>query len=278
MITMILPLAVGNALHLFLAPPAGATHWRVLRKGIPDISLNDPDAYVAYEGDIPAFIDAHYLINEVPAFYQAFYFMGNGVWEKSNLVSGTPVSTYEDYSTDVIHLLRERLEVGLANEVKRNPMFGGVQLIQVLTAPPSLQNDLLFPLVTLTLENESPVERFIGEMGDEEYFDEKANEWVEVTGWLADVNVTITGWCLNPDERVALRNALRTVLIANFPVLAGQGVLLPSLTLNDSDAVSGEYDAPLYLVNGDFSCQAPARVGLRAAASVVDVLAEVNQS
>jgi hypothetical protein len=144
-----------------------------------------------------------------------------------------------------------------------------------MTAPPSLQNKLSFPLVKLLLENEYPSERSIGDLIDDESYDEDDHEWFEQRGWMADVQISITGWALNPTERIRLRKSIRRILIGNFDVFAAKGVLLPVLSLTDADAVNGEFDAPLYLVNGTFTCQAPIRVGLGSAASVVDVLTEV---
>lgn len=268
---MILPDASGNALRLFLNPPADADFWYVRRNTQPAFD----DAPIVYKGTDEALVDTLGLQNEVKYFYQVEYHIkGQRVIGGSN--SGTPQCKYEDYTTDVLELLRERLEAGLMEEVARGNLFSELGYIQVLTAPPSLQNNLSFPLVTLLLENESPAERSIGDVIDDEGYDELTGEWIEQIGWLADVTVSITGWSLNPTERIDLRKAIRRIVIANFTVLAARGILLPNLSLTDADAVSGEFDAPLYLVNGTFTCQAPIRVGLRAGASVVEVLTEVS--
>ncbi|EPT1451926.1 hypothetical protein ACVOZ6_003514 [Escherichia coli] len=268
---MILPDASGNALRLFLHPPAGADYWYVRRNTVGDFD----NAPIVYEGTDEAFVDTLALQNEVKYFYQVEYRV-NGQRVIGGTNSATPQCRYEDYTTDALELLRERLEAGLMEEVARGNLFNELGYIQVLTAPPSLQNNLSFPLVTLLLENESPSERAIGDVIDDEDFDEETGEWVEQVGWIADVNISITGWSLNPTERIDLRKAIRRIVIANFTVLASRGILLPHLSLTDADAVSGEFDAPLYLVNGDFTCQAPIRVGLRAGASVVEVLTEVS--
>lgn len=272
---MSLPESCGNAIRLFLSPPAGARHWRILR--MPRHIRNDyQHAAQVYQGTDTVVVDTLALENEVKVFYVAEYHMDNGQTHYSNESSATPASTYEDFTTDVVSLMRARLEAGLMEEVKRGTLFNEMGYIQVLTAPPSLQNNLAFPLVTLILENESPAERSVGEQIDDEYFDEDTQEYVEQVGWLADVNVSICGWSLNPDERIELRKAIRRILIANFNVFAVNGILLPSFTLSDVDAVSGEFDAPMYLVNGDFSCQAPVRIGLKASGTIVDTNAEVT--
>lgn len=272
MITMILPDASGNALRLFFNPPKNAVRWRVLR----NTQDNFKHAPAVYEGTDNAIVDTLGLINETRYFYRAEYHFADGSVQQSATLWGTPQSRYEDATTDVISLLRERLEAGLAEEVKRGTLVNELGYVQVLTAPPSLQNNLSFPLVTLILEAETPAERSIGDQIDDEGFDDETGEWIEQWGWLADVTVSITGWSLNPSERIDLRKAIRRIIVANFTVFAARGVLLPHLTLTDADAVSGEFDAPLYMVNGEFRCQAPVRVGLRSDASVVDVLTEVS--
>ncbi|EJG5414269.1 hypothetical protein NAD41_000870 [Salmonella enterica] len=271
MIKICFPEACGNAIRLILDPPAGATYWRVTRS---------PEKYFKHfitvlEGTNDLLVDTHSLENEVMVHYRVEYVMADGSLQFSNIASATPRALYEDLTTDTLELLRDRLEAGLAEEVKRGALASGLGHIQVLTAPPSLQNNLSFPLVTLLLENESPAERFLGDQLDAEGYDDEDALWAEYEGWMADVNISITGWSLNPTERIELRKSLRRVLIANFNVFAARGILLPQFTLTDADAVSGEFDAPLYLVNGDFTCQAPVRVGLRSDASVVEVLTEV---
>ena len=74
MISMIQPLYVGNALRLFLEPPAGATEWKVLRKGSGTFSgHDDPAAMLAYHGDSKVIDDISGLQNEVLQFYRPFY-------------------------------------------------------------------------------------------------------------------------------------------------------------------------------------------------------------
>lgn len=275
MIKITLPESCGNANRLILDPPKGATFWHVFRSIHKDMKA----PVKVYEGTDDLIMDTLGLGNGVEVFYQVEYRMPGGTTQFSNVSHATPQATYEDYTTDTLELLRDRLEAGLMEEVKRGVLVNELGYIQVLTAPPSLQNNLAFPLVTLLLESESPSERSINDVIDDEDFDDDSGEhgmWVEQHGWIANVNISITGWSLNPTERISLRKALRRVLIANFDVFAGKGVILPQFTLSDSDAVSGEFDAPLYLVTGDFSCQAPIRVGQKSGVSIIDIVTEVN--
>ena len=92
-----------------------------------------------------------------------------------------------------------------------------------------------------------------------------------------NASLTITGWSLNPDERIELRKAIRRIVVGNLDVLADKGVILPNLTLSDADAVNGEFgDTPLYLVAGEFTCTAPVRVGHMASGTIKDIYVEAN--
>lgn len=272
MITMVQPLHAGNALRLFIEPPAGAVRWRVLRKGSDTFSgdPDDPSALVAYEGDERVVVDALSLPNDVMAFYRPFYQSESGAWTSGSTAYGTPASIYEEHATDVMWLVRSRLEAGLKVEVERGNLVHELGYVQVYTAPPSLEQNILFPLVTITLENESSSIRGIGENISGDEFDAIGFDWLESEGWLADVQLSVVGWSVNSDERIELRKAIRRVVLANLPVFAAHGIDQVNLSMSDNDAVNGEYGAPVYQVMASFSCVAPVRVGGR-----VDAISEV---
>jgi hypothetical protein len=267
MISLVQPLHVGNALRLFIEPPTGAVRWRVLRKAADTFAgHDDPGALVAYEGDDRIFVDSAYLPNDVMAFYRPYYTTGGTVWTAGPTATGTPSASYEEHTTDVMSLVRERLESGLKVEVERGNLINDLGYIQVYTAPPSLEQNLLFPLVTMTLESEQSEIRGIGENISGDFFDDVGFNWLESEGWIADVQLTIVGWSLNSDERIELRKAIRRVVIANLQVFADRGIDQVNLSMNDVDAVNGEYGAPIYQVMANFSCVAPVRVGGRVGA------------
>lgn len=262
MISMIQPLPVGNSLRVFLEPPTGAVRWRVLRKGSDTFAGHDDDeALVAFEGDTKVFVDSASLQNEVMAFYHPFYQFADGSWQSSRTSHSTPVSSYLEYTTDVMSTVRDRLEAGLLVEVQRGNLNAELGYVQVYTAPPSLERDLRLPLVTVHMENESPAERAIGEDISGDYFDLLDFDWTETEGWLAQVQITFVGWSLNSDERLELRKALRRIIVANLPVFEAHGFVQVSLSQQDADAVNGEYGAPVYQVINSLSCLAPVRVG-----------------
>lgn len=277
MISIVQPLHIGNVLRLFIEPPAGALRWKVLRKGADTFTgHDDPGALVAYDGDEKVVLDFAHLQNEVMAFYRPYYTADGIGWTAGPTASGTPRATYKEYTVDPMTLVRDRLEAGLKVEVERGNLINELGYVQVYTATPSLEQDLRFPLVTIALSGDASDTRAIGEdiSGDE--FDAIGMEWNESEGWLANVELTITGWSLNSDERLELRKAIRRIVIANFPVFADAGMEQIDLRMSDDDAVNGEYAAPLYLTNGTLSCVAPVRVGGDVSA-VVDATATVIQ-
>lgn len=260
---MIQPLPIGNAIRLFLSPPTGAVYWRVLKMATDSFTgAEDLDyALLVHEGTDLCVLDAANLINETGVFYKPYYRMPDDTWQAADARLATPKASYEDCSTDAKSIVRDRLEAGLLEEVKRGELIASLGYVQVYTAPPSLDQKPQFPLVTITLEDESPSTRAIGEnvMGDE--FDPITGEAWESEGWIADVKLQIIGWSLNSDERIALRKAIRRIIIGNLPVFAAMGLDLVHLTATDVDAVSGEYDANMYQTMNTFTCIAPVRVG-----------------
>jgi len=262
MISMVQPLHVGNALRLFIEPPVGAVEWKILRKGNGVFSgHNDPAALLAYQGDDRVVIDIASITNGVMQFYCPFYTTDKVTWTAGAVASGTAHADYEEHTTDVLTYLRDRLEVGLKEECDRGTFATELGYVQVYTAPPSMERDLRFPLVTLHLDNEEPSERGIGDVISGDVFDSVGFDWQESEGWLAGVRVTVIGWSLNGDERLELRKAIRRLVLANLTVFEGLGWSQVSLSQQDVDAVNGEYPSPLYQAMGTFSCVAPVRVG-----------------
>ena len=260
MISTIQNLYAGNALRLYLEPPTDAVAWRILRKGSDSFTdENDASAVVVYEGDDRVVVDAESLTNDQMAFYRPFYFNGL-TWMSGPTNSGTPTAAYEDHSTDVLEFVRDRLERSLLTEVQRGNLTNELGYIQVYTAPPSLERDLRFPLVTIHLDSEGRGESGIGEDISGDLYDEFDGSVDQDEGWLANVQLSIIGWSLNSDERIQLRKALRRIVIANLPVFDSRGMIEIDLHQQDVDAVNGEYGAPIYQVMNTFSCMAPVRV------------------
>jgi hypothetical protein len=270
MISMVIPLSAGNALKVFLMPPADAQKWRVLRKESDTFTdQNDATAFNAYEGTETYFVDSSGLQNGVPEFYQAFYWNGTA-WSGSTPNSGTPTATYGDRSTDPLSFLRDRLEAGLAVEVARGALLPASGVIEVVNASPQYE-PARWPIVSVILVAENPVERAIGELYEADSFDSESGLWTESEGWLSHVQINVSGWTENSDERIELRKALRRIVIANLPVFDAQGFAQIEFPQNDMDMVGGEYPAPVYQTSGTFTCLAPVIVG-----DSVDVITDVE--
>lgn len=257
----------GNALSLHLEPPATAMAWRILRKASDSFTgEDDPSAFVVYEGNESVVLDTSSLPNDVRAYYRAYATDDGVTWYDAGGNFGTPSSTYEETTTDVLSFMRERLEWGLAEEVRRGKLTSESGYIRVYIATPTNERDQQFPLVTVHLDNEDNADRALGEdiagLGD------------DTEGWLSSVNLTIIGWSLNADERSLLRQAIRRIIMANFAVFDAKSWLLPTLSQQDVDAVSGEYPAHMYQVMNNFSCLAPVRVSSDVAGITVSNISE----
>lgn len=245
-----------------------ATAWRVLRKETDDfIGPIDAGAFLAYQGDEKCFVDHQFLVNEQQYFYKAYYLV-DGNWTESLPAIGMPSASYEDASTDVLLLVRDRLDNGLRVEVERGAISHEYGALPVLTAPPVFE-DTRWPCVTVHLETEGSQHRAIGEMVEPDFLDD--DEWIESEGWLASVQLQIVGWSLNPDERIELRKAIRRVLQANLSVFDSEGMIQIELSQRDTEDFT-TYSAAVYQSMSSFSCTAPARIKSKSS----NIINEVN--
>lgn len=268
MIEIIEPLPIGNALRIYLAPPNGAKIWRVFRNTVDVFAgWNDPNAALIAQTSSPTVTDADPktlanpagLDNGVTYYYHAYYFDGSAWIDDGPSASGVPLPTYADYSVDCLSTIRDRIEAGLAIEVARGALVPGAGgNISVLTAPP-IFDQTLFPLVTVHLRMEAPTDRALGEVieADEMGIDGNFNEY---EGWYANTQIDVMGWALNPDVRIALRKALRRIMVANLRILSSLGFQEPEFSQQDAEDLTS-YSAPVYQTQGMFKCVAPIAVG-----------------
>ena len=126
-------------------------------------------------------------------------------------------------------------------------------------APP-IFDETNFPVVTVHVAVDGSGDRAIGEMPFTDEFDAVNNVWKESSGWMAHVSLTIIGWSKNPDERIALRRALRKIVIGNLEVFDNYGIILPEFSQQDVDALPPEYPAAVYESVCTFTCEAPSGV------------------
>ena len=156
----------GNAVSLTVMPVAWATAWRLLRRLDADfVGADDPAAVRVAEGDAGremfSVFDYQGLTNGQPAWYQHYVQFGDDSWEPS----GDPVSVTPAYlaeplfaSPDLAGLVRERLALGLAEEVKAGRLRHETGAIPVLTAQP-LIDQVKLPVVTVKIGRASCRER-----------------------------------------------------------------------------------------------------------------------
>jgi len=243
-------LPIGNAIRLFLSPPLTATEWILLRKTTNDITVHtDVAASVIHHGVDHVVLDTSALLNGTPYFYRVFWFDGTAWTADANTYTATPAATYSADDCDPLSIVRERLELGLIDSVAKGRLQHARNKIQVLNAPP-LASDVAWPVVTIHLVNDAPGNRAMGEfIGDDEDGD----------GWLSAASLRVVGWTLNPDERIALRQELKRIVLANLPVFDALGLYTINFTQSDQDDFE-TYSAPVYQVDCQFTCEATSAV------------------
>ena len=268
-ITLIQPLSAGNALRLFVSPPRGAQYWRVLRR-TADTFAGPYDAgavVVAEQSDDNVILDTLALVNGTPVFYRCYSWDGTS-WDNPASVTATPAATYQGDGCDVLQILRDRLDAGLAVEVARGVLQPLDGIIPVVTAPFMLAEKIRFPMVSVHLDSFSPADRFLGEDVSGLFDDEEGLG--ETEGFRARVQVNIGGVSRLPDERNTLRRCLVRILQANFAVFAAAGMDLVEFQFSDSEQLE-EKAASLFLTAGTFTCQCSSFVTSHAPA-ITDVL------
>ena len=264
MIALTQPLPSGNAVGLLLVP--SGSEWVLARKtSTPFFGVEDPAATtVARGGDLYVVDDAN-LVNGLTYFYALFEPTGTD-WTHGPIAQVIPTATYADLTQDALSVLRDRLQFGLQTEVSRGALVPASGAIAVLTAPP-LFEDTQWPVVTVHLQSEAPLDRALGEML---YPDFEATAY---EGWLARAQIMVMGWTLNPDERISLRNSLRRIVVANLPIFESHAMSQIEFQVQDTEDFTS-YNSPVYQVMGTFSCTVPVAVsGQYEAVETVNVAA-----
>lgn len=263
-------------MRLILEPPANAVRWKLLRKGSDSFTdIDDAAAFLAFDGDDKVITDTGFLQNATMYFYRPFYTADGTTWTPGNTASGTPAATYAEDTSDAFSLVRDRLEAGLKVECDRGTFATELGYIQVYTAPPGMEDSLRFPLVTMHYEGTGRGESGIGESIGSDDFDAIGDDWSENEGWLSNDQIQVVGWCLNSDERVDLRKALRRIIIGNLSIFSAAGIDQVDFQQSDLDFLEGEFGAPMYQISCNFSCLAPVSVGGRTPA-VHDITIEAT--
>lgn len=261
MLRMVTPLAVGNAVRLYLALTPGMEYSRVLRR-TTDAFTGAFDSGAVVIGDEVAtdfLVDASdSLINGTQVFYRCYDYDGATWHDQGVSFPATPATTYVPDVLDPQEFVRDRVQLGINAAIASGQLLPPSGAIQVTTAPFSVAEGTSFPTVSVHLENTGPETRGIGDEL-EDFFDQLESKWLGTEGWLARTNLNIVGVSQNADERIQLRKVLRQVIQANLPVFAGVGFTLVEFSQSDSEQFS-ENNVPLYVTNGGFSCVSAAFV------------------
>mgnify|MGYP006898465877 FL=1 len=249
--------------------PLSAARYRLLRREDDQFTgWDDESAFVVSEGVGNAAIfvmDDTALVNGRAYYYRLFEYR-HGEWSITDTGAGTPQASYFDRSVDPHSVVRSRLEDGLAVECARGDLVHADNQIPVLTAPPVFE-DTQWPVVTVHLQQESPSGRGLGEIVDPDEDDN--GEWTESEGWLARTQLTVIGWTINPDERIALRKSIRRIVIGNLPVFEGNSMSEIEVSFQDLDDMES-YSAPVHQAVCTITCLAPAIVSSKVG-SITDV-------
>lgn len=263
MIQFVHALPAGNAVSLTLLPVTGAAAWRLLRRTDDDFAgVNDPNAKLIAEGDAFAssgpmdrfqpILDFSGLVNGQPTYYQ-HYVQIDDAWE----VSGSPVAITPAYraeplyaSPDLAGLVRERLVLALAEEVKAGRLRHESGAIPVLLAQPLIEQVKL-PLVTVILTERRAEVRSIGEDLLPDLLE--GDYWSTFEGWLDRSLIQIAVWALNHEDRLRLRDAVQRILMLNLPILDAAGYITPEVSEVDSTDFES-YNAPVFQSVFTLSC------------------------
>lgn len=253
--------SAGSALSLRLASPITARSVRLLRNTTGIFSgHNDPSASVVLSGAAQTSVMDDGALDGATYHYQLYSFDGAAWVADGAVVSATPSATFQPVGVDPLSMVRDRLDLGLEVMRLRGVLTHDSGHIPVMTAPPIFE-DVKLPVVTVHLTQDAPQERGIGEMPMVDEYDYEVGKWESHEGWLSGVQLTIVGWALNPDERIALRLAIKAVLIANLSVFDAAGVQQVEVQQTDNEDFQS-YGAPVYQVMTTFRCIAPSVVSM----------------
>lgn len=245
----------GAAVYLYLDPPAGPSHLRLVRRydaTFPALPTGTGNIEVYAGVPTGGILDWHEVVPGAVHWYAPYYLTG-ATWTLGTAYSITPTIQTHAPTLDSLDVIRERIEVGLnallADGYLRHPR----NQFNVLTAPPVLE-DACFPAVAVHLDQAVADTHFVGGfIGDDTTEDGLQRE---TEGWWARYQVQVEAWSLNPDERRLLRRALRDILVSGRDVLELIGLMELEVSLADSEDFQS-YNAPLYHTVAKLSYLAP---------------------
>lgn len=247
------PIHIGNANKILLDWPEGAVSVRVFRWPTAPEPETIGDGTLIYSGTGSYVVDNRVPVNDVTYHYGALFEDADGATVQWDYAEAVAAAAFEVVGDDVQELVRDRLFLGLQAAVAAGRLRApaGRQTLSVLTAPPPFDAGNM-PIVSVHLDAlaDGAGDRLLGEdlLG--------AHGLIESEGTIPRVSLTIVGWSLNMDERIALRKAIKKIMIGNLPIWADAGMLLPQIDQQDDEDFQS-YAAPVYLTRGTFTCLQP---------------------
>lgn len=247
--------AAGEAVKLYVTPPANAVYWRILRKSASAITGVDDSAAVviAEQTCCEVVLDWEGLENGTAYTYAAFYRVG-GEWSVPDTATAVPAASYIGGGIEPVRMILDRLKSGFAAEVAAGTFVTPSGLIDTHANPLMLPDDMTFPCVGVHLDSSGPDEFAIGDVvrPDSDNGDGTVTVW-DGTVWT--YRLSAVGISLNQEERLALRKVIGRVLSANHEIFELLG--LQNMTFSQSDHEDlQQNNAPLYLTTAAISCQA----------------------
>ena len=272
MIQLINNIPSGNACSIYLNPPTGSISHRLLRN-TTGIFSSQNDILCVYEGSDIFIIDTASLDNDTLYYYSIWYWDGS-LWTTYPIKSMTPSFTVFNRSVDVLTLVRDRIDKGMNNLIKRGDITHTNGYVTVLIASPQLE-DVTLPIITVHLTNDSDDNRFIN---DQWRADIKNPEFsvTSFTGYLSSVTLDIVVWCLNGDQRNQYRNALKDILIANIPVFIAGEMMETHFQFADAEDFQS-YASPMYFMNATLRCLAPSAY-IDTAPAIIDIVSHYKET
>lgn len=250
----------GNAAILTVVPPEQADYVAVLRR--PDASfvgIPDAGATEIHRGEGGTVVDVT-VANGTVYFYKDYAFYDGAFHDdEAAPLSVTPASTYVPFGPDVRKLVRDRLDLGYRQEILRGllvikpPAAGAITKIPVVTAPPDSKTTA-WPVVSVKVLTDTPQDRGVGE----QLLDgsDTPNETA-----LDIFAIEVTCWSQNPDERHALHEATRRIVMANLSVFAAMGLDKVEWRQQDVDYLDGTlFDGLVYSAVMTLTCESPVGV------------------
>lgn len=277
------PLPAGNATRIILQPaneyedPENVeTAWKVLRRQAADpVDADDPAAFVVYYGGNEAdLIDSELLVNGV-VYHYAVFPRANGTFQDPVRFNLTPARSQRIYGDEPFLLLRDRVAKYIdacVADGELNPPSG---FVKTQVTPPIFE-ETAWPVVTLSLITDRPEVRSIGDgIGGEARLSD--GQWYEAGGgWLSRVQIAVTGWSKNGEERLLLRRVLKAAILGQMEVLDAAGLTNISVTVADHDELQ-QYPVPVYCAVATVDFLAPSIV-LAQTAPISDVTVDVSNA